>query len=35
MVTKEQFDSYYECAKSLEMGERGPKECDKRKKKKR
>ena len=32
MVTKEQFDSYRECAKSLEVEERGPKECDGRKK---
>ena len=27
-VTKEQFDSYEECAKSQEVEERGPKECD-------
>ena len=35
MVTKEQFNRYHECAKSLEVEERGPKECDGRKKKKR
>ena len=28
MVTEEQFNSYGECAKSQEVVERGPKECD-------
>ena len=35
VVTKGQFDSYYECAKSQEVEERGSKECDGRKKKER
>ena len=34
MATREQFVSYHECAKSLEVEERDQKECDGRKKKK-